>query len=136
MTTIIQCVMNNGMIEILEKVKLEKFKKKLHQGAPLSMIIDDGEGNGGSLLFRKFHALRDDYAAILNYSSDYAKAELKHLYGTCIPWTADFTPPIRGGRFVEMYGTVEFQISTREYTSEELQRIVQGTMRSIDEAKI
>lgn len=136
MTAVIQCVLNNGAIEVLEKEKLGKFKKKLHQGSPLSMTLDDGEGNGGSLLFRKFHALRDDYAAILNYSSDYAKAELKHLYGTCIPWTADFKPPVRGGRFVEIYGAIEFQISTREYTTEELQRLVQGTMQAINEAKI
>jgi len=135
MTVIIKCVLHNGRIEPLEPIKIGKFKKKHVEGEMFDMILDDGRTNQGHPLFLKFHALRDEYADATGLDNEYAKQELKHLYGVTIPYTEGFKPPTRPGKFVEIYGAIEFQVSTRNYTTEELMRLVDGTECALAEVQ-
>lgn len=135
MTVIIKCALHDGHIEPLEPEKIKKFKIKHVEGEMFDMILDDGRSNQGHPLFLKFHALRDEYADATGYDNEYAKQELKHMYGVIIPYSPGFTPPARGGKFVEIYGEIEFQVSTREYTTEELMRLVDGTECALSEAR-
>jgi len=136
MTVIIKCALHDGRIETLEPEKIKKFKIKHVEGEMFDMILDDGRSNQGNSLFLKFHALRDEYADATGYDNEYAKQELKHLYGVVIPYTDKFEIPTRDGKFVEIYGAYEFQVSTRVYTTEELMRLVDGTECALVEATL
>ena len=132
----ILCVCDQGGIKVLDAEKIAKFKKRLHQGQPVQMYLDDEKSMSEGALFKKFHALRDEYAKKTGYDNAYSKAELKHLYGVVIPYGPGFMPPLYRGRFVEIYKNIEYQKSTLDYTTEELQRLIQGAERAIDEAGI
>jgi hypothetical protein len=74
----------------------------------------------------RFHALVAEYGKAVGYTLDEAKALLKHQYGIMIPFIEGFIPPDRPGRFVKLYGEVEFQISTADYSKDEMSRLMEG----------
>jgi len=97
--------------------------------------------------FRYFHALRDAYAAKQGYTKDWAKIELKWLYGINEVYSEvvykdgelieqqnpHFEPPTRAGKFKPIYeGTADakmiFQISTKDYTQKEMMHLIEGTL--------
>ncbi len=75
-----------------------------------------------------FHELVGKYAKRAGQDMESAKVELKHLYGVVFPWGPDFQPSTREGRFAKIYGEIEFQVSTRDYTKEEMGRLIEGAM--------
>lgn len=74
----------------------------------------------------RFHALCTEYGKAAGYTLEEAKAVLKHEYGVTIPFIEGFVPPTRPGQFVEIYGQIEFQVSTADYTKAEMTRLMEG----------
>jgi hypothetical protein len=74
----------------------------------------------------RFHAMATEYGKAAGYTLDEAKAVLKHNYGVTIPFIEGFIPPTRTGQFVEIYGQIEFQVSTAEYDKAEMARLMEG----------
>ena len=132
MTTVLACVQRGGKIRPLDQDKIKRWKAKHSEGELYDMILDDGESSALSPLARKFHAIRDDYAELNGYTNDEAKVELKHLHGVTAP-----EPPVgRTGRMVDYHGVIEWQLSIRDYTSEELGRLVAGSELALHEASV
>lgn len=123
------------LIPVTNEQQVKRFLKK-HPGEVFTLYLDNEQSNQGEALFLKFHALRDEYAAIVGHENSFAKIELKHLYGVTYPWRQDFRPPKRKGMFIQVYGDIEFQVSTTVYTQDELIRLVEGTQRAIEEAQV
>lgn len=80
-----------------------------------------------------FHLLVERYAERSGQSREEAKIELKHLYGVVYSWGPEFYPPAREGRFAKIYDEIEFQVSTAEYTKEEMARLIEGAQVSCAE---
>jgi len=72
----------------------------------------------------RFHAMARALMAN-GYTMDEAKALLKHEGGVVIQFGPDFKPPTRAGQFVELYGEIEFQVSTAKYTKAEMTRLME-----------
>lgn len=134
MTVVVECVQRGGRIVPLDQKKLARWKDKHADGQVYDMILDDGESSALSPLARKFHAIRDEYAAVNGYENEHAKVELKYLHGV---WTQPDSIPVgRDGRLVEYHGEVLWFLSIREYTTEELQRLVAGSELALDEVSV
>lgn len=134
MTTVIECMQNAGRIHPLDTDKLAKWKEKHRDGDVFDMILDDGTSTAISPLAKKFHAIRDEYAAMLGYDKEHAKVELKYLHGV---YTGETQAPIgRTGRLVDYHGRVLWFLSIRDYTTEELQALVAGSDLTLQEASI
>jgi hypothetical protein len=77
-----------------------------------------------------FHGMLSEYAKVAGLSLSEAKAQVKHDYGVIIPYEvikASHAPPLlKEGCFVEIYGDIEFQISTKEYSKPEFARLIDG----------
>lgn len=84
----------------------------------------------------RFHAILTRYAAHVGLSMDDAKIQIKHAYGVAIPYIDGFIPPMREGVFVELYGMIEYQISTSVYTKAEMCRLMDGLEMACAEAGI
>lgn len=84
----------------------------------------------------RFHAMATEWGKAVGHTMDEAKAILKHRHGVVIPYTAGFVPPTRSGRFVELYGEIEFQVSTADYTKDEMAALMDGIERDIAEAAV
>lgn len=134
MTVVTQCVQRDGKIVPLEQYKLKKWKKKHSEGQIYDMILDDGESSALSPLAKKFHAVRDEYAAVNGYDNEHAKVELKFLHGV---WTQPDSIPVgRDGRLVDYHGEVLWFLSIRDYAPEELERLVAGSELALQEASV
>lgn len=130
MTVVVECVQRGGKIVPLDQEKLKAWKKRHKDGEAYDLILDDGDSSGLSPLAKRFHAVRDEYAEVNGYTNDHAKVELKHLHGVTAP-----TPPVgRTGRMVDYHGIIEWQLSIRDYTPEELRRLVSGSEIALQEA--
>jgi len=82
----------------------------------------------------RFHAMATEWGKAVGHGMDEAKAILKHRHGVAIPFAAGFVPPTRSGRFVELYGEIEFQVSTADYTKDEMAALMDGIERDIAES--
>lgn len=134
MTSVVTCVQRGGKIVPLDQKKLDKWKKHHKEGEAYEMILDDGSSSALSPMGKKFHALRDEYAEINGYTNDAAKVELKYLHGV---WTQpDDIPLGRDGRTLRYHGEVLWFLSIRDYTPEELQRLVAGSEMVIAEVSV
>jgi hypothetical protein len=83
-----------------------------------------------------FHAMAQALARASGYTLDEAKALLKHEGGVIYPYGPGFKPPTRPGRFVELYGEIEFQISTAHYTKAEFTSLIETTEQYLARAGI
>ena len=133
MTTVIECVMDNGGLRPLDQDKLREFKEAHKQGEHFEMILSDHTNQALSPMARKFFSVRDKYAKAAGYSKDYAHAELKHLFGVIRP--LDGIPVGREGSVVEMYGELEWQLSIRDYDTDELATLLKGADHALMEVE-
>jgi hypothetical protein len=131
-TVILECTLRGGKVVPLDKAKIDKWKTSHREGAVFDMILSDATSTGQTALAKKFHAIRDEYAAINGYTNDFAKVELKVLHGVVAP----DAPTGRTGRIVEYHGNLLWLLSIRDYTTEELQRLVQGSDLALQEASV
>lgn len=135
MTTVIQCVQRGGHIVPLDQSKIKRWKEKHSEGEVYEMILSDDESTGSTPLAKKFHAIRDEYASVNGYTNDEAKVELKYLHGVWASSAARI-PVGRDGRVLEYHGRKLWFLSIRDYTTEELQRLVQGSELALSEAMV
>jgi len=108
---IIPEIEGNGISRLRQMTKgrqAERYKLRLEFGEKRSLSQND-----------RFHAMAHDYAEKTGYTLDQAKVTLKHEGGVIHPWGPGFIPPIRKGCFVEIYGEIEYQVSTAVYTKKE-----------------
>jgi hypothetical protein len=133
----------------LDQSKIKRWKEKHSEGEVYEMILSDDESTGSTPLAKKFHAVRDDYARVNGMTNDHAKIELKHNYGVVYPIGQPPTGRLvrlitetdvreLGGhiREVEYHDLRELQLSITDYTTEELQRLVQGSELALSEARV
>ena len=134
MTLVVQCVQRGGKLVPLDARKIQRWKARHTEGQVCDLILDDYGSSALTPLAKKFHAIRDEYAALLGYDNDHAKIELKYLFGT---WTElDAIPTGRTGRVVEYHGHRLWLLSIRDYTAEELQRLVAGSDLALQEVDV
>lgn len=74
----------------------------------------------------RFHVILGRYASQVGLSIEDTKMQIKHAYGQAIPYCEGFVPPLREGCFVEIYGAIEYQVSTAVYTKSEMQKLMDG----------
>lgn len=134
MTTVVECIMDNGKIRPLDQDKLGKWKEKHKQGQVFDMVLDDHENQAMSPLARKYFAIRDEYAALNGYSKEDAHVELKALFG--VTTARDGAPVGRLGRVVNYHGNEMWQLSVKDYSVEELQSLVMRTEKALMEAGV
>jgi len=131
-TVVVECAQRKGKIVPLDQAKLERWKKRHREGEVYDMILSDYTSSALSPMAKKFHAIRDEYADMLGYDNEHAKIELKALHGVTAP--ADAPPEGRTGRVVEYHGRKIWLLSIRDYTLEELGRLVDGSELTYNEA--
>ena len=85
-----------------------------------------------------FWVVRDRYANGLLMDKEIVRRQIERRWGVTVPFfdLSTFTPPSRGGRFIEMDGEIHFHISTKEYTKAELSRMIDGTLNECIENSI
>lgn len=133
MTVMFDATVKAGRLVPLETKKIDRFKGA-HEGQVFTVVLDDGESSALSPLAKKFHAIRDEYAAVNGYENEHAKVELKFLHGV---WTQPDSIPVgRDGRLVEYHGEVLWFLSIRDYSPEELERLVAGSDLALMEASV
>ena len=82
-----------------------------------------------------FHALRDQYAHLRNWSAVYTKNWLCVHYGVAVEYEpGTFKPPKWPGVFVEVDEWIHYRKSSLAYTKEEMARLIDGTTMAIIEA--
>lgn len=116
--------------------QVEHYSQLMKPGIPYRFLVALPEEERGENAFRYFHKVRDRYAEAFGYSKLFAKVELKYLYGVNIPYDENFKPPKRAGQFVEIYGTMVFQISTNAYTKKEMTALIMGLKKACYENSI
>lgn len=134
MTIVIECVQRGGKIIPLDQQKIAKWKAKHKDGSVCDMILDDRSSSASSPLARKYFATRDEYAAINGYSAEYAHTELKALFGT--QSSPNAIPVGRTGKVIEYHGRAIWLLSIRDYSHEELQRLVDRAEVAVAEASV
>jgi len=133
MTIVIPCVMHKGSIKPLDTSKLDQWKGAHKQGQHFEMVLSDSENQALTPLALKYFSIRDDYAAVNGYDKEHARRELEYLYGMTYP---DNAPPT--GRTVTRvdYHGYRWFLSIKEYTPEELGRLVSGSDMALAEASV
>lgn len=86
----------------------------------------------------RFHAVITQYAKKVGLDVTEAKVRVKREFGVTYPYSSKevFIPPKRQGIFVEIWGEIDFQISTTEYTKAEFSKLMEGLDRLCAEAGI
>jgi len=106
-----------------------------HEKEPYRITIEYGSARSLSQN-DKFHAGLAAYADKAGLKKDEAKAIMKHEHGVIYPFRDGFVPPTRSGVFVEIYGQIEFQVSTADYTKAEFVRLIEGLEREMAEISV
>lgn len=123
-----------GALLLIEPEGLDVLRQYTasHEKEPYRLTIEYGSARSLSQN-DKFHAGLERYANKAGLKKDEAKATMKHEHGVIYPYRDGFIPPARSGVFVEIYGQIEFQVSTAEYTKAEFVRLIEGLEREIAE---
>lgn len=125
---IILALEGNGIDRLRDMTKeheRERYKVRFEYGNHRSLSQND-----------RFHAMARALAESSGYTLDEAKAILKHEGGIIIPYDSGFTPPTREGVFVELYGEIEFQVSTSKFTKPEMSKLMENSERYLANAGV
>ncbi len=133
---IIKCIVLGWELHPEGQDELGKFCCTLKDGTAVEMKLSVWESGRSENASRYFHKLRDRYAGAMGYTREYAKAELKHDWGVWLQYDEDFGVPKWAGKFVEIYGVIVFMKSTAEYTTKEMNLLIEGTIKSCIENSI
>ena len=130
---IIKCIVK-GMELHPEDDKIHKFCAKIEDGTAVEMKLSVWESGRSENASRYFHKLRDRYAGALGYTREYGKAELKYKWGEYLGYAPEygreFEVPKWAGKFVEIYDGIFFLKSTAEYTTKQMNLLIEGTIKS------
>ena len=131
---IIKCIVWGKDLVPEDRSKLQEFCAPLEDGTAVEMKLSVWESGRSENTSRYFHKLRDRYAGALGYTREYGKAELKYKWGEWLgydpEYTMDFEVPKWAGKFVEIYDAILFMKSTTEYTTKEMNLLIEGTISS------
>ena len=137
---IIQCIIKGEALHPKDRDKLLDFCAGLADGTAIEMKLSLWESGRSENASRYFHKLRDRYAGAMGYTREYGKAELKYKWGEWLGYAVEygkvFEVPKWAGKFVEIYGAVIFMKSTAEYTTKEINLLIEGTVNSCIENSI
>ncbi len=137
---IIKCIVKGKTLYPEGSDKIPEFCTPLKDGTAVEMKLSVWESSRSENAGRYFHKLRDRYAGALGYTREYGKAELKYKWGEWLgydpEYTMDFEVPKWAGKFVEIYHTIVFMKSTTEYTTKEMNLLIEGTVKSCIENSI
>jgi hypothetical protein len=134
-------------LEILDRQAIEEYKHLHPPGSFHRLTVEPWQEKRSEEAFRYFHKIRDRYATALGYNMEYAKKELKYMYGINVPYgernsdgkiitEQNFLPPKWGGQFVEIYDEIVFQKSTLEYTVRQMAELTMGAKNACYENHI
>lgn len=116
-----------GIVLLMSKKELSALRALTLEHETEPYLVDFSYYNVRSLSQNaRFHAILEEYADHVSLTKEEAKAQIKHEFGVTIPYREGFIPPTREGRFVEIYGQIEFQVSTGVYTKAEMLRLMEG----------
>ena len=117
-----------------EPGKIQEFCETIKDGTAVEMKLSVWESGRSENASRYFHKLRDRYAGALGYTREYAKAELKYKWGEWLEYDEAVSEiPKWAGKFVEMYVRILFMKSTTEYTTKQMNLLIEGTIKSCSE---
>ena len=137
---IIKCMIRDGVLHPVEPMQIREFCMGQKEGTFIEMKLSVWESGRSENASRYFHKLRDRYAGAMGYTREYAKAELKYKWGEFLGYAPDygkdFKVPKWAGKFVEMYGAILFMKSTAEYTTKQMNLLIEGTINSCIENSI
>lgn len=116
-----------GIFLFMGKPELEALRTLTSDHETEPYLIDFSYFNVRSMSANdRFHAILGEYADHVGLTKDEAKMQIKHEFGVVIPYREGFIPPTREGVFVEIYGQIEFQISSKVFTKAEMYRAMEG----------
>jgi hypothetical protein len=116
-----------GVFILLDTEEIEALRTLSRDHETEPYLIDFSYYNVRSMSANdRFHAILGEYADHVGLTKDEAKMQIKHEHGVIIPYREGFIPPTREGVFVEIYGQIEFQISSKVYTKSEMYRAMEG----------
>ena len=131
---IFKCIVKSHGISPEDPAQLWDFCTPLEDGTAVEMRLSVWESGRSENASRYFHKLRDRYAGALGYTREYGKAELKYKWGEWLCYGPEygnvFEVPKWAGKFVEMYDAVIFMKSTAEYTTKQMNLLIEGTISS------
>ena len=131
---IIKCMIRDGVLHPVEPAQIREFCMGQKEGTFIEMKLSVWESGRSENASRYFHKLRDRYAGALGYTREYAKAELKYKWGEYLGYAPEygkeFEVPKWAGKFVEIYDGIFFLKSTAEYTTKEMNLLIEGTISS------
>jgi hypothetical protein len=126
-------------IDVLERAKLTAWKAGITPGSFIALTVEPWDERRGLDANALWHALVQRYARATGYGFEYARAELKYLYGIKMQYSAknvssarNVIPPY-SGRFVELYDEIWFLKSTAEYKKREFTTLIDGTIAACHE---
>jgi hypothetical protein len=134
MTLQLTCTIKDDRVIPLDSEKVRKWKDAHADGEVFDMVLADSTSTALSPLAKRYFATRDEYAAVTGYTNECAHIELKWLHGVWCP--PDEMPIGRSGRKVEYHGEEIWQLSIRDYSSDELRRLVDGATLRVAEAGV
>ena len=129
----VKAIYAGGAIRPEEIDKLGAFKKNLNDGDWVEMTFKKWKDTRSDRAFRYFHALMNRYSQALNINRVFAKHELCILYGEAVPYDEHFEPPEWPGHFVNYHGEIWFRKSTNTYKTDEMARLIEGTLMALNE---
>jgi hypothetical protein len=109
--------------------KLAPMRAAHKPGETLRIIFDDSiEGEHGAAS-RYFHKIRDRYAQSAGLDYEEAKLLCKYRHGPTEPFIPGSPPPTWGREIFEIYTNLLYIKSTVKYTTEEWNKLIEGTIR-------
>lgn len=131
MTVEMECRIRDGFVLVpLEPDKLARLDPEI----VYDCVLSDRVSTAQSRLAKRYFATRDEYAAVNGYTNEEAHIELKFLHGViAAPGDA---PVGRDGRVVLYHGVRIWQLSIRDYSHDELSRLVEGATLALAEASV
>ncbi len=127
---IIKCIVRGTSLHPEEPDSIREFCTPLEDGTAVEMKLSVWESGRSENASRYFHKLRDRYAGAMGYTRANGKAELKYAWGVWVYYDKDFEIQKWAGKFVEIYGAIVFMKSTAEYTTKEMNLLIEGTIKS------
>ena len=127
---IIKCIVKGKTLYPEGSDKIPEFCTPLKDGTAVEMKLSVWESGRSENASRYFHKLRDRYAGAMGYTREYAKGELKYEWGEWLYYEVNFEVPKWAGKFVEMYDRIIFMKSTAEYTTKQMNLLIEGTVKS------
>ena len=116
---------NKLKVDDRDIVAFDRWKQKLDDGTEITANFTQRREDASERARNYFHVLRGRYAAAMGYDKEYAKNELMLRFGV---WEEPRVATEWSGHLIDMYGQLVFRKSLNDYTKEELNELIEGTI--------